>query len=192
MTTIIGFGGSLREGSWNRSLLRLAAEMAPEGTEVDLSQLDVPRSLPPFDQDAEKREGAPPEVEELKDRLRAADGLLLATPEYNAGIPGFLKNAIDWASRPASDIPGVFGDLPVALIGAGGRGGTRFAQSAWLPVLRYLQVRPWTGSLFFAVNSWELFDEKGRLTDEPTTDLLRGVVEGFAEYCVRLPRTRAG
>src|SRR6185437_11103325 len=109
-----------------------AAALLPDGAELDLSQLPVIGSLPLFNQDILEREGAPAGVAELKDALRGADGLLLATPEYNWGIPGFLKNAVDWASRPASDIPHVFGDLPVALIGAGGGGGTRVAQAAWM------------------------------------------------------------
>lgn len=191
MPTILGFGGSLRAGSFNAALLRTAAELAPEGTTVDLSQLEVAGSLPLYDQSVDQQGQAPPAVTELKARLEAADGLLLATPEYNAGIPGYLKNAVDWASRPASDIPRVFGDLPVAFIGAGGRGGTRFAQGAWLHVARYLKMRPWSGSTLYAARAWELFDDDGRLTDDSTRDQLRAVVQGFAEHCARTPRTRA-
>ena len=190
MPTILGFGGSLRAGSFNAALLREAAELAPEGTTVDLSQLDVPGSLPLYDQSVDQRSGPPPAVTELKARLAAADGLLVVTPEYNAGIPGSLKNAVDWVSRPASDIPRVFGDLPVAFIGAGGLGGTRFAQGAWLPVARYLKMRPWSGSTLYAARAWELFDDEGRLTDDPTRDQLRAVVHGFAEHCALIPRGR--
>ena len=127
---LLALGGSLREASRTRALLHEAAALAPAGTKLDLSHVAIVGSLPLFNQDMLERDGAPSGVAELKDALRAADGLLLATPEYNWGIPGFLKNAIDWASRPAKDIPQVFGDLPVALIGAGGSGGTRIAQNA--------------------------------------------------------------
>src|SRR5689334_12883564 len=144
---ILALGGSLREASRNRALLEEAVALAPAGSVVDLSQLAVVGSLPLFNQDILEREGFPAGVLELKDALRGADGLLIATPEYNWGIPGFLKNAIDWASRPSSDIAAVFGDLPVALIGAGGGAGTRFAQQAWLSVLRFLKMRPWFGQI---------------------------------------------
>ena len=190
MPTILGLGGSLRTGSRNAALLRAAAELAPTGTTIDLSQLQIAGSLPLYDQSVEQRADPPPGLEELKDRLRAADGLLIATPEYNAGIPGSLKNAIDWASRPASDIPSVFGDLPVALIGAGGLGGTRFAQAAWLPVVRYLKMRLWSGHTLYAARAWELFDDEGHLTDDSTRDQLRAVVQGFALHCAHAPRTR--
>ena len=95
---ILALGGSLRAGSWNRALLDEAAALAPTETELDLSQLAVIGSLPLFNQDIEERDGVPPAVAQLKDALRAADGLLIATPAYNWGIPGFLKNAVDWAS----------------------------------------------------------------------------------------------
>jgi chromate reductase, NAD(P)H dehydrogenase (quinone) len=186
---ILAFGGSLREASFNRALLAEAAALAPPGTELDLGILPVIGSLPLFDQDVAGRD-FPSEATELKDALRAADGLLIATPEYNWGIPGFLKNALDWASRPAADVPGVFGDLPVALIGAGGLAGTRYAQTAWVSVFRYLKMRPWFGAALFIDRSWERFDQSGRLTDEPTRERLQAVISGFADYCALLPRTR--
>ena len=188
---ILAFGGSLREASFNRALLTESAELTPPGTELDLGLLPVIGSLPLFDQDVAAR-AFPPGAVELKDALRSADGLLIATPEYNWGIPGFLKNALDWASRPAADVPGVFGDLPVALIGAGGLAGTRYAQTAWVSVFRYLKMRPWFGEPLFIDRSWERFDQSGRLTDEPARERLQSVVSGFADYCARLPRVRTG
>ena len=188
---ILAFGGSLRERSRNRALLNEAAVLAPPRAELDLSAVAVIPSLPLFNQDVMERDGLPPEAVELKDALRAADGLLIATPEYNWGIPGFLKNAIDWASRPASDIRHVFGDLPVAVIGAGGGSGTRYAQTAWLSVFRYLKMRPWFDQFLFVDRSAERFDEDSRLTDDATREQLRTVVTGFATYCAQLPRTRA-
>jgi NAD(P)H-dependent FMN reductase len=187
---ILGLGGSLRETSKNRALLHASAALAPAGTELDLSQLVVIGSLPLFNQDILERDGFPAGVAELKDALRAADGLLIATPEYNWGIPGFLKNAIDWASRPASDIPHVFGDLPVALIGAGGGAGTRFAQNAWLSVLRFLKTRPWFGQSLYVDRAQERFDDRNRLTDEATREQLLAVITGFASHCAQVPRVR--
>jgi chromate reductase, NAD(P)H dehydrogenase (quinone) len=184
---ILALGGSLREASFNRALLREAAALAPE---IDLGLVAVPGALPLFDQDILDRDGPPADVVRLKDALRSADGLLIATPEYNWSIPGFLKNAIDWASRPASDIPAVFGDLPVALIGAGGSAGTRLAQSAWLPVFRYLRMRPWAERTLYVDRARERFDADVRLVDEPTREQLRAVVAGFAAHCTELPRTR--
>lgn len=187
---ILALGGSLRTASRNRALLEEAAALAPRGTELDFSQLGVIGSLPLFNQDILEHEGLPSAVAELKAAVRGADGLLLATPEYNWGIPGYLKNAIDWASRPASDIPSVFGDLPVAIIGAGGGAGTRFAQTAWLSVFRFLKMRPWFGQALYVEHAQERFDEHNRLTDAATLDQLSAVVTGFAAHCAQLPRTR--
>jgi NAD(P)H-dependent FMN reductase len=189
---ILALGGSLRAASFNRALLHEAAAVAPAGVDVDLGVLDVPGALPLYDQDLAERDGFPAAAVRLKDALRAADGLLIATPEYNWGIPGFLKNAIDWASRPSSDIPDVFGDLPVALVGAGGGGGTRLAQSAWLPVFRFLRMRPWSAETLYVTGARALFDEHGRLADDATREQLRAVVTGFAAHCAAAPRTRPG
>ncbi len=189
---ILALGGSLRAASFNRALLHEAAAVAPAGVDLDLGVLDVPGALPLYDQDLVDRDGFPAAAVRLKDALRAADGLLIATPEYNWGIPGFLKNAIDWASRPSSDIPGVFGDLPVALVGAGGGGGTRLAQSAWLPVFRFLRMRPWSDETLYVTGARTLFDEHGRLADDATREQLRAVVAGFAAHCAAAPRTRPG
>src|SRR5262249_36050462 len=143
--TIVGIAGSLRKGSYNAALLRAAKELAPEGTEIQIASI---AGIPVYDADVESEHGTPPLVAALKDRIAAADGLLLATPEYNGSIPGVLKNAIDWLSRPASDIPRVFGDKPAAIMGATpGMGGTRLSQAAWLPVLRVLGTRTWAGKM---------------------------------------------
>ena len=188
---IVALGGSLREASRNRALLGEAASLAPTGTDIDLSTLALVGLLPLYNQDIVDRDGVPSAAVELKDALRAADGLLVATPEYNWGIPGFLKNAIDWASRPSSDIADVFGDLPVALIGAGGGSGTRNAQTAWLPVFRYLRMRPWFGDWLTIDRASERFDEGNNLVDEPTREQLQAVIARFAAHCEQLPRTRA-
>jgi len=189
---ILALGGSLRDASRNRALLHEAAALAPAGIELDLSHVAVIGSLPLFSHDVVELEGPPAGVAELKDALRAANGLVLATPEYNWGIPGFLKNAIDWASRPTSDIPQVFGDLPVALIGAGGAGGTRVAQSAWLSVFHYLRMRPWSGHALYVDRASERFDGRNRLADEAIREQLRVLIGAFAVHCAELPRARAG
>ncbi len=120
--TFLGFAGSLRQRSYNRALLRLAATVTPEGVRLDTFELD---DIPGFNEDIEM---SPPErVREFKARIRAADALLIATPEYNYSMPGVLKNAIDWASRPYGD--NAFDGKPVAIMGASiGMIGTARAQ----------------------------------------------------------------
>ncbi len=140
---IVGLSGSLRSGSFNAHLLRAAARVAPAGIEIEVETI---RGVPLYDGDVEAAEGLPARVTELKDKIAAADALFLVTPEYNNSIPGVFKNAIDWLTRPASDIPKVFGGKPVAFIGASPGGfGTILSQEAWLPVLRTLGTQPWFG-----------------------------------------------
>lgn len=141
MATIIGLCGSLRRDSFNLMLLHAAVEVAPPGTSIEIESI---REIPLYDGDVEAEQGIPPAVQRLKDRIAAADGVLIVTPEYNNSMPGVLKNAIDWLSRPASDIGRVFRGRPVALMGATpGPGGTALSQAAWLPVLSTLGMRPW-------------------------------------------------
>src|SRR5215469_2795075 len=126
MGRIIGISGSLRRASFNSMLLRAASQLAPDGTTIEIASI---RGIPLYDGDVESAEGIPTPVEELKTRIAEADGLLIVTPEYNNSIPGVLKNAIDWLSRPADDIRKVFGGRPVAVIGATpGQAGTLLAQ----------------------------------------------------------------
>ena len=178
MVEIIGISGSLRRGSFNTALLRAAAELAPAGTTVELASI---AGIPLYDGDLEAQEGVPEVVSELKDRIAAADGLLLATPEYNNSMPGVLKNAIDWLSRPPKDIGRVFGGRPVAWMGATpGRGGTRLSQAAWLPVFRALGMRPWFGGQLYVAGAGGAFDANGRLTDPKIRELLAAFIAGFA------------
>ncbi len=186
MTTIVGISGSLRRGSYNSMLLRAAAEVAPQGTTIEVASIG---GIPLYDGDVEAENGIPESVRELKDRIAKADGLLLVTPEYNNSIPGVFKNAIDWLSRPASDVPRVFGDRPVALMGATpGRGGTLLAQIAWLPVLRTLGMTPWFGARMLVPGATKVFDAAGRLVDEQIRTQVQGFVVGFAQFIRRTRR----
>jgi chromate reductase len=183
MTTIIGLSGSLRRASYNAALLRAAAELAPAGCTIEIASI---REIPLYDGDLEAEQGIPEPVAALKGRIAAADGLLLVTPEYNNSIPGVFKNAIDWLSRPASDIGRVFGGKPVGLIGATPGGmGTAFSQTAWLPVLRTLGTRPFFGKNLYVSSAGKIFDTQGRLTDNELRERVRAYVEQFAAFVTR-------
>ena len=122
-------------------------------------------------------------VQRLKDRLANADGLLIVTPEYNASMPGVLKNAIDWMSRPAADIPRVFGGRPVAIMGATpGPGGTALSLASRLPVVRRLGILPWFEGAVLISDAGRAFDSGGRVADAATQARIRKVVEGFAMF----------
>lgn len=180
MATVVGISGSLRRGSFNTALLRAAVELAPEGLEIVEASI---RGVPVYDGDLEASEGVPPVVADLKDRLAGADGLLLVTPEYNNGVPGPLKNAIDWMSRPAKDIPRVFGGKPVGLVGASpGAFGTILSQNAWLPVLRTLGCELWTGGRLMLSRAGQAVDAEGRLADPEWRERLEGYLRGFAGF----------
>ncbi|MFN4060000.1 MAG: NADPH-dependent FMN reductase [Paracoccus hibiscisoli] len=181
MTEILGLSGSLRRASLNTGLLRAAAEVAPDGVTVEIGDI---RDVPLYDGDLEAAEGIPAAVTALTDRLAAADGLLLVSPEYNNGVPGVLKNAIDWMSRG----PGMaaFKGKPVAVIGASpGNFGTAHAQSHWLPVLRMLSTRPWWEGRLMVSRAGDLFDDQGTLTDDKTRDKLAYFMAGFAGSLTR-------
>lgn len=176
MKTILGLSGSLRRASFNAGLLRAAADLAPDDARIEIGAI---RDVPLYDGDLETAEGLPPAVRRLQSQLAGADGLLLVTPEYNNGIPGVFKNAIDWMSR--GDGLAVFAGKPVAVIGASPGGfGTMLAQNNWLPVLRTLKTRPWFEGRLMVSRAAGLFDADGNLTDEKTRDALRDVIAAFA------------
>jgi NAD(P)H-dependent FMN reductase len=180
MAKLSGLSGSLRKGSFNTALLRAAASLMPAGSDLSVRTL---HGIPLYDGDAEAAQGIPQPIAELKDAIAAADGLLLATPEYNNSIPGVFKNAIDWLSRPPADIPRVFGGKPVAVIGASPGGfGTVLAQAAWLPVLRTLGTSPWFGAKLLVSKAASVFDASGAMTDDKVKEQLRQFVAGFADF----------
>jgi chromate reductase, NAD(P)H dehydrogenase (quinone) len=180
---VLALSGSLRAASYNSGLVRAAAELAPPGCRVEIGSI---RELPLYDADLAAR-AFPAAVTALKEQIASSQGLLLATPEYNNSLPGPLKNAIDWASRPPADIPRVFHGRPVAMMGATtGLGATRLAQAAWLPVFRALGLVPWFGKQLLIPQAHEHFDESGTLTDEATRARLREFVEGFVAFVSKL------
>jgi len=168
---ILGIAGSLREGSYNRAALRAAQSLVPEGATIE--SLDI-KGLPGFSQDDEAT--PPPQVVELKQRIRNADAILIVTPEYNYSVPGVLKNAIDWASRPYGD--SAWTKKPVAIMGASvGTLGTARAQYHLRQMFVFLDM--------FAVNQPEVmisqahkhFDDQGNLSDETAQKLIKHLLE---------------
>jgi chromate reductase, NAD(P)H dehydrogenase (quinone) len=180
---LVAIPGSLRRGSWNAALARAAAELAPAGSAVEVLSI---RGVPLYDADEEAERGVPEAVARLKDLIAAADGVLLVSPEYNNSVPGVLKNAIDWLSRPPADVRRVFADRPFAVLGATpGRGGTILAQAAWLPVLRTLGTRFWAGGRLQVSGAGQAFDAEGRLVDDAVRRQLAAFVEGFVRFTGR-------
>jgi chromate reductase len=179
MTRIIGIAGSLRRGSFNAALLRAALEFVPDHARLDIEPIG---DIPLYNYDVEV-EGIPDAVTRLKDSIAAADGLLIATPEYNNSVPGVAKNAIDWLTRPPDDIPRVFHNKAVAIMGASpGRFGTVLSQNAWLSVMHTLGTRPWFGGRLLVSQAGQMFDADGKLVNGMIRDLLREFVAGLFEF----------
>lgn len=179
MITLIGISGSLRAGSFNSALLRAAAGMMPAGSQLIIEPIS---GIPLYNGDIEN-EGIPGAVAHLKDAVAAADGLVLATPEYNNSVPGVAKNAIDWMSRPPADSGRVFSSKPVAVLGASpGNFGTVLSQSAWLPVFRILGADFWSGTRFALPRANNVIGANGDITDKATQELLAKFVGGFVAY----------
>lgn len=178
MKQILGISGSLRVNSYNTALFRAAQERMP-GT---LVAGDI-RDIPLYNGDVEA-EGVPDAVLRVKQQLIDASGLLLVTPEYNYSVPGVLKNAVDWLSRPSLGIGNVFLDKPVAVLGASPGGfGTIMGQHAWLPVFRGLRARLWTQSQLMVSGAGTVFDSEGNLVDDAVRQRLHDFLEGFVKFC---------
>ena len=180
MTRIIGICGSLRKASYNRALLHAAQQLTPAGCRLDIGSL---QDIPLYSGDLEAAEGVPQPVTALQDMIENSDGLLLASPEYNNSMPGVLKNALDWLSRPPPTGRRLFNTRPVAIMGATPGGmGTALAQVAWLPTLRALRMRPWFGQALHVSRAHQVFDEHGALTDAETRQQLETFMIGFAAF----------
>ena len=178
---VLGFAGSLRKQSYNRALLAAAEDYLPEG--VTLEQYDI-AGIPLFDQDVLDNDGYPEAVQRFRDRIAAADAVLIVTPEYNYSVPGVLKNAIDWASRPPSP---PFNGKPVAVMGASdGPWGTIRAQLHLRQVFVFLNAFPVQQPQVMVPKAGEKFDEQGRLTDEAVAKQVRALLEALANWTRRL------
>jgi chromate reductase, NAD(P)H dehydrogenase (quinone) len=176
---LLGISGSLRRASYNSALLRAATHLMPEDAALEVGTI---RGIPLYDGDLEAQ-GIPPAVTQLKQAIVAADGVLLVTPEYNNSLPGVLKNAIDWLSRPSSEIKRIFGGKPFAVMGASAGGfGTILSQTAWLPTLRILGTQFWSGPRLTVARASNAFDETGNLKDPLIEEQLKQFLAGYVAF----------
>src|SRR4030043_124197 len=177
---ILGFAGSLRKQSYNKAILAAALEMVPDDAALEIFDLE---GIPSFNQDLELQ--PPDKVKEFKTRIRAADAILIATPEYNYSIPGVLKNAIDWASRPYGD--NAFEGKPVAVMGASiGMGGTMRAQYHLRQCFVFLNMHPINQPEVMVPFAHEKIDQSGRVTDQKTREKIRELLENLVIWTRRL------
>src|SRR5512135_536778 len=175
---ILALAGSLRQGSYNRGLLRAAEELAPEWVEVQFFDIGT---LPFFNEDLEAA-GDPEQVQRFKEAIHNANAVLIATPEYNGVVPGVLTNAIDWASRPTGK--SVLRNKPVAVMGAVlGRSGSANAQAALRGVLSRVGAIVVPDPQVLVPRASRLFDEQVNLRDEETREEIRQLVEAVAYWC---------
>lgn len=183
---VLGIPGSLREGSYNKALLRAAQEEAPEGMTIEIFEID---EIPFYNRDVEKQ-GDPEPVQRLKQAIREADAVLIATPEYQHGLPGVLKNTLDWASRPPSDAP--LNDKVVGMMGASPSPvGTARAHLQLRQTLVYNQSRFVARPEVLVSNAPSKFDDDGRLTDDKAREFIRKHLRAVAEKVRRVEREHA-
>ena len=182
--SVLALSGSLREKSYNTALLHEAKRLAPAGMTIEIASI---REIPLYDADLEAR-GMPQTVTALSARVKSADALLIATPEYNFSIPGVLKNVIDWLSRPPLDAALV--RKPVAIVGAGGRLGSARAQYHLRQVCGCLSMLPVPRPEIFVLNAWEKFDDQGRLTDAAVGKQVGELLAALADWTLLLQRAR--
>ena len=186
---VLCLAGSLRRASWNRRLLQAAASLAPAGVEAEV--YDALATVPLFDEDLEQAEPeGPPGVRALRAAIAAADGLLIATPEYNHALPGVLKNALDWLSRESPQGE-VLAERPVAVLGASsGPWGTRLAQASLRQVLHTCGALVMPSPTLFLALAAERFDAQGTLADTSTRESLQRFMEAFATWVHRVAPSR--
>ncbi len=179
---VIAFAGSLRKGSFNKALVNAAKELAPDGMEIEIFDI---KGIPVYNQDEES--DAPRRVAEFKDAIRKANAVLIATPEYNYSIPGALKNAIDWASRPYSGNP--LSGKPVALMSASGSilGGAR-AQYPLRQVFVFLNMHPVNKPEVIVPMAQEKIDSNGKVTDQHTREKIRELLEALLAWTAQLEK----
>ena len=182
--TILGIAGSLRKQSYNRAALRAAQQLAPEGVRIEIFELE---GIPSFNQDDE---GHPPDVVvALKAKIRAADAVLIVTPEYNYSVPGVLKNAIDWASRPYGD--SAWAGKPIAIMGASiGALGSARAQYHLRQMFVFLNMYPVNQPEVMIANASQRFDSAGNLTDEQSKKLIRQLLHALVDWTRQLEHGR--
>lgn len=189
MVKLLGISGSLRASSYNTALLRAAQGLVGDGIILEAATL---HGIPLYDGDLEERDGTPAAVLALKHALLASDGLLLFSPEYNNGVPGVFKNAIDWLSRPTPGLDDVLRDRPVALLGASPGGfGTVLGQAHWLVVLRALGMRHWHGGRLMVSRAGNVFGADGAMVDPAVQRQLADFVQGFARFAAQASRREA-
>jgi chromate reductase len=177
---VLAFAGSLRKGSYNKALIRAAMQVEPQNIAIEVFDLD---GIPPFNQDFEI--DPPQKVKEFKDKIRAANALLIATPEYNYSIPGVLKNAIDYASRPKADTP--LEGKPVAIMSAStGRFGGARAQYHLRQTFIFLNMQPVNRPEVMLSDAPHNIDVNGNLTNEQTRQLIRQLLEALAALTMKL------
>lgn len=178
--TILGFAGSLRKGSYNKAILRAALELSPEDAKLEIFDLE---GIPPYNMDLENR--MPEKVKEFKAKIKAADAILIATPEHNHSIPGVLKNAIDWASRPYGD--NSFQGKPVAIMSAStGMLGGANAQFHLRQTFVFLNMYPINRPGVFVTFAAEKIDDKGNVTDKKTREKIKELLESLVVWTNRL------
>ena len=177
---ILGFAGSLRKDSYNRMALKVATGLVPDDAEMEIFDLE---GIPSFNQDLE--EDPPEKIKEFKRKIREADAILIASPEYNYSVPGVLKNAIDWASRPYGD--NAFEGKPAAIMGAStGMTGTARAQYHLRQCFVFLNMYPLNRPEVMISFAPDKFDAKGNLKDEETREMIRDLVRALVEWTKKL------
>ena len=184
---VVSFSGSLRKGSINTAALRALKALAPADLAIDIFDLS---EIPLYNDDLRTGPGYPPSVQSFRDALKAADGVLIATPEYNYSIPGVLKNAIDWASRPPEQ---PFDGKPIGILGASpGALGSSRAQYHLRQCFIYLNGQVMNRPEVMIGQANSKFDAEGNLTDQGTSDFLKGFLASFADHIRYHQRARSG
>jgi chromate reductase, NAD(P)H dehydrogenase (quinone) len=177
---VLGISGSLRKASFNTALLRAAIALAPAGVHIEVANI---ATIPLYDDDV-RAQGFPESVAKLRDQIAASDALLVVTPEYNYSVPGVLKNAFDWASRPPQP---PFAGKALAIMGAStSLGGTMRAQYHLRQIAVFLDMHPLNKPEIFVRSAASAFDAEGRLTDETTRKLISQQLEALASWVHRL------